>query len=71
MITTLDDFLRRRSKIALVVSRAVMRRSGGLKEACALFFGNQEAENQWQSYFGERVLSGPDNNPGSALTDVA
>jgi glycerol-3-phosphate dehydrogenase len=43
MITKLEDFLRRRSKIALVVRKDDIRRSPGLKEACELLFGDQAA----------------------------
>jgi glycerol-3-phosphate dehydrogenase len=41
MITKLEDFLRRRSKIALVVRKDDIRRSPGLAEACELLFGDQ------------------------------
>jgi glycerol-3-phosphate dehydrogenase len=72
MITTLDDFLRRRSKIALVVSRATMRNSDGLKEACALFFGSEHAEARWQAYFAEHArVSGQDESENPVLTEVA
>jgi glycerol-3-phosphate dehydrogenase len=65
MVTTLDDFLRRRSKIALVVSRSVMFRSEGLKRACALFFGPEHAEASWRTYFGEHArIAGPNRDSG-------
>jgi glycerol-3-phosphate dehydrogenase len=41
MITRLEDFLRRRSKIALVVRKDDIRCSPGLAEACELLFGDQ------------------------------
>lgn len=41
MITTLDDFLRRRSKIALVVRREDILSAPGLIDACQLLFGEQ------------------------------
>ncbi len=44
MITKLEDFLRRRSKIALVVRRDLIQASPGLKEACELLFGEQAAD---------------------------
>lgn len=50
MITKLDDFLRRRSKIALVVSRERLRRAAGLREACDILFGD-EAETKFEEYF--------------------
>ncbi|MBF0237903.1 MAG: FAD-dependent oxidoreductase [SAR324 cluster bacterium] len=52
MITKLDDFLRRRSKITQVVPHDVVRDSAGLKDACVIFFGDQ-AEERYQEYFRE------------------
>jgi glycerol-3-phosphate dehydrogenase len=51
MVTKLDDFLRRRSKIALVVSREDLRRARGVKEACRILFGD-EADRKYDEYFG-------------------
>ncbi len=39
MITRLDDFLRRRSKISMVVRRDLLDQSPGLDEACRILFG--------------------------------
>jgi glycerol-3-phosphate dehydrogenase len=50
MITKLEDFLRRRSKIALVERRDDIRRSPGLAEACELLFGD-EAADKLAEYF--------------------
>ncbi len=50
MITKLEDFLRRRSKIALVVRKEDIRRSPGLTEACELLFGDQAAA-KFAEYF--------------------
>ena len=50
MVTKLDDFLRRRSKIALVVSREKLRDAAGLREACGILFGDQ-AEAKLEEYF--------------------
>jgi glycerol-3-phosphate dehydrogenase len=50
MITKLEDFLRRRSKIALVERRDDIRTSPGLAEACDLLFGDQAAE-KLEEYF--------------------
>ncbi len=50
MVTTLEDFLRRRSKISLVVKREDIKASPGLKEACEILFGD-EAEAKWNEYF--------------------
>ena len=44
MVVTLDDFLRRRSKIALVVRREEILRARGLREACELLFGDRAEE---------------------------
>jgi len=49
MITKLDDFLRRRSKISLVVTRKDLLASPGLREACEILFGD-EAEAKLQEY---------------------
>ncbi len=39
MVVKLEDFLRRRSKISLVVRREDIQRAPGLREACAILFG--------------------------------
>ena len=49
MITKLEDFLRRRSKISLVVRQADLLNGKGLKEACEILFGS-EAEEKLQEY---------------------
>jgi glycerol-3-phosphate dehydrogenase len=54
MVVKLEDFLRRRSKIALVVRREDIWRAAGLREACRIFFGD-EAEAQIAEYFPERA----------------
>lgn len=53
MIVELEDFLRRRSKIALVISDAALREADGLREACAILFGD-EADAKLARYFGAR-----------------
>lgn len=50
MITQLDDFLRRRAKISLVVKHETLRQSQGLKEACKVLFGEQ-ADERFNTYF--------------------
>jgi glycerol-3-phosphate dehydrogenase len=50
MITTLDDFLRRRSKIALVASNEAIKESAGLLEACEILFGDK-AQEKFSEYF--------------------
>lgn len=44
MITRLDDFLRRRSKISLVVPREQLLQATGLYRACTILFGEQADE---------------------------
>jgi glycerol-3-phosphate dehydrogenase len=50
MVTRLADFLRRRSKIALVLGEPEIRRAPGLREACALLFG-ADADARIDEYF--------------------
>jgi glycerol-3-phosphate dehydrogenase len=50
MIVTLEDFLRRRSKISLVMSDAELRKAPGLHEACRLLFAD-EAGARYDEYF--------------------
>jgi glycerol-3-phosphate dehydrogenase len=54
MIVKLDDFLRRRSKIALVVTQQALRDAPGLHEACGLLFGAQ-ARARYDEYFADRA----------------
>ncbi|MFC3283116.1 glycerol-3-phosphate dehydrogenase/oxidase [Litchfieldella rifensis] len=56
MVTKLEDFLRRRSKIALVVRSDDIRRSPGLKEACEILFGDRASE-KWEEYFAWQAES--------------
>jgi glycerol-3-phosphate dehydrogenase len=41
MITKLEDFMRRRSKIEQVVSDDVIRQSSGLDEVARILFGDE------------------------------
>jgi glycerol-3-phosphate dehydrogenase len=50
MITKLEDFLRRRSKISLVVRHESLVESKGLREACEVLFGDA-ADEKWREYF--------------------
>ena len=52
MITKLDDFLRRRSKIALVLDHDEVRDADGIQEACQLLFGD-DAQRRFDEYFTE------------------
>ncbi|GHC25795.1 glycerol-3-phosphate dehydrogenase/oxidase [Aidingimonas halophila] len=49
MVTRLEDFLRRRSKISLVVPEEAIRQSPGLREACDILFGDT-ADQRLQEY---------------------
>lgn len=49
MVTKLEDFLRRRAKIAQVLPKQAILSAPGLKEACEILFG-QEAEQKLQEY---------------------
>ncbi|MCB1178180.1 MAG: glycerol-3-phosphate dehydrogenase/oxidase [Leptospiraceae bacterium] len=50
MIVKLEDFLRRRSKMSLVVRNEDLKKAKGLKEACKIFFGN-ESNKRFDEYF--------------------
>ena len=52
MIVTLDDFLRRRSKLALITKHEDLKLSQGIKDACDILFG-EDAQERWEEYFGE------------------
>jgi glycerol-3-phosphate dehydrogenase len=56
MIVKLEDFLRRRSKIALVVRREEIRNAEGLMEACEILFGDQ-AREKFAEYFPEAPVA--------------
>ena len=49
MIVTLEDFLRRRSKIALVVDKQTLLNSKGLLQACEILFG-ELAQQKLEEY---------------------
>jgi alpha-glycerophosphate oxidase/glycerol-3-phosphate dehydrogenase len=52
MITKLEDFMRRRSKISQVVSEDVVRNSAGVREIAEILFGDK-ADERLVEYFGE------------------
>ena len=52
MIVTLDDYLRRRSKLALLMPHEELRHSEGLKEVCRNLFGD-DAEARIDEYFNQ------------------
>ncbi len=53
MVVKLEDFLRRRSKIALVVRHEEIRAAPGLQEASRILFGEDKVEAKIAEYFGE------------------
>ena len=57
MIAKLEDFLRRRSKISLVIRTEELRRAPGLREACRILFGG-EADARFEEYFREHGAHG-------------
>lgn len=52
LVTKLEDFLRRRSKIALVMRKEDIRKSKGIKDACKILFG-KEADRKFKEYFAK------------------
>jgi glycerol-3-phosphate dehydrogenase len=50
MVVELEDFLRRRSKIALVIAERDLEHAAGLREACEILFG-AEADAKLARYF--------------------
>ncbi len=52
MVVKLEDFLRRRSKIALVVRHEEVRAAPGLREACRILFGEDRIDAKIAEYFG-------------------
>ena len=57
MVTKLEDFLRRRSKIALIARREDIRKAPGLMEACEILFGEDQAQAKFDEYFAEEELA--------------
>ena len=55
MVTRLDDFLRRRSKIAQVVRDEEVRKSAGLVEVAEVLFG-AAADDKLAQYYGESSI---------------
>ncbi|MDD9941073.1 MAG: glycerol-3-phosphate dehydrogenase/oxidase [Myxococcales bacterium] len=61
MIVKLEDFLRRRSKIALVERTAAIQSAPGLMEACRILFGDQ-AQARFDEYFDIRGQQPPSHS---------
>jgi glycerol-3-phosphate dehydrogenase len=60
MVTKLEDFMRRRSKIELVVTDHDIEHSPGLREVAEILFGPDDADRRLAEYFG-----GADNVPAA------
>jgi glycerol-3-phosphate dehydrogenase len=50
LVVDLEDFLRRRTRLSLVVRHEVLEQSVGLRKAADMLFG-AEAASRWQAYF--------------------
>ena len=50
MVVKLEDFLRRRTRLSLVLPHESLASSTGLREACRILFG-EAAEEKWMEYF--------------------
>lgn len=65
MVTKLEDFMRRRSKIELVVSDDDIDNSPGLREVAEILFGSDAADDRLAEYYGghenipDAVRAGP------------
>ena len=52
MVTKLEDFLRRRSKIALIARKRTIKNAPGMKQACEILFGDK-AKEKYDEYFND------------------
>ena len=73
MIVKLEDFMRRRSKIELVVRRQEYQHAPGLREACDILFGEQ-AEARLREYLetadGTRTAALRHARPGNGSSGL-
>ncbi|WP_437782505.1 glycerol-3-phosphate dehydrogenase/oxidase [Sorangium sp. So ce1097] len=70
MVAKLEDFLRRRTRIALLVRREELARSPGLRGACRILFGD-DADRQMAEYFQERGAPRSEEAPAEAKAPAA
>lgn len=54
LVFHLEDFLRRRTRLALVVPRSELAASKNLFRACEILFGERAAD-EWQNYFRSQI----------------
>ena len=75
MIVKLEDFLRRRSKISLVVRQQDLLHAPGLREACQILFG-EAADEKLKEYVdslnldGEAIISTVESNTNNQWADA-
>jgi hypothetical protein len=62
MVVTLDDFMRRRSKIDLVVRDRDIVSSPGLREVAEILFG-ADADRRLADYLASKTTTAPVDNP--------
>ena len=73
LVVRLEDFLRRRSKVSLVLRHSALAASPGVFAACQILFGPRAAE-AWSEYFGGRcpwVDLEPEADPAPAAEAAA
>jgi len=58
MIVKLEDYLRRRSKLELLVPLESLKQSQGLLDACRILFGD-EAQMRYDEYFASHITDEP------------
>jgi glycerol-3-phosphate dehydrogenase len=58
MIVTLEDFLRRRSDLALVTRHGDLRGAAGMMDVCTLLFGAEQAGQKFDDYFYFDTVAG-------------
>jgi len=51
MMVTLEDFLRRRTDLALLMRQGDLRRASGLMDVCTILFGADQAAQKFNDYF--------------------
>jgi glycerol-3-phosphate dehydrogenase len=56
MIVTLEDYLRRRSKLELLKTHSELRASHGLRQVCKILFG-KDSNRRWSEYFSQQPAS--------------